>query len=419
MQELLDKYPDIMEMMMKNPQLLDQIQQEVNIRETPTIINRIKNKLDEHESQLFSFFKLILMNPTKASFFEFNEKEMIIINKNASKLYVNYYDIIKSEVYVDLSLPIEEIISIIFGQIFYPNFVKKVHKRIEKDQTTEYIISNPIQELNKEKNLFNYNNFLYLELGGNKLSTSSKLKEGDTLSLKLSEEIFKEINLPINRNINIQYKGHLLGQIGMSERGISYGEFEKLLITKKYYNTITMYGDLIINSLDFSPRCQITGGFVEPLMFIDPSDATIKQIPLSEKAPKWRVISEGLNFFGICKNRECEAHKNEVIFRILKDGGSLPEEGLIFDMQEKRAEIKCPICQNIFDPDTCGFYSCEYQFIGTKREDGQSVEYKSDPKEAKGNNLEYYNPKGKKQKIEWLKLKIYVLPIQEIKYESP
>ena len=36
-------------------------------------------------------------------------------------------------------------------------------------------------------------------------------------------------------------------------------------------------------------------------------------------------------FFGKCKNRKYEAFKKEVIFRALKDGSSLPEEGLIFD----------------------------------------------------------------------------------------
>ena len=405
---------------MKNPQLLDQIQEQVNIRTTPTIIKRVKNNIDEKESQLFSFFKLILMDPRKAKLFDFNEKEVIRINPNDSKLYVNYYDIIKSEVYVDLSLPIEEIISTIFGQIFYPNFVKKIYKRIKKNHTTQYIISNPIQKLNKEESLFNYDNFLYLEFGTNKLSTSSNLKEGDELSLKLSEDIFREITLPINGNITIQYKGQLLGQFPMSENGISYTEFKKLLNTNKYDNTTTLYGDLILDSLNFSPKCQIIGGLVNRMMFLDPSKATIKQIPLSEKAPKWRYISEGLNFFGICENEKCEAHKKkyEVIFKTLENGQSVPEEGLIFDMQEKRGEIKCPLCEYMFEPNTCGFYKCEYQFIGTKKEGGKPVEYNSEPKVA-NNNLEYYKPNKKKEKIQWLKLKIYVLPIQDIKYESP
>ena len=65
------------------------------------------------------------MDSEKAKYFGFNESEIIKINKNNSKIYVNYYDIIKSEAYVDLSLPTEEIIPKIFGQLFYPNIVKK------------------------------------------------------------------------------------------------------------------------------------------------------------------------------------------------------------------------------------------------------------------------------------------------------
>lgn len=135
------------------------------------------------------------------------------------------------------------------------------------------------------------------------------MKEGDELSLKLSEDIFREITFPINRNITIQYKGQFLGIFTMSENGLSYTKFKKLLITNKYNNTITMYGDLIFNSLNFSPSCQVKGGFSDKMMFLDPSKATIKQIPLSEEAPKWRVISKGLNFLGICENEKCEAHK--------------------------------------------------------------------------------------------------------------
>ena len=155
----------------------------------------------------------------------------------------------------------------------------------------------------------------------------------------------------------------------MSENGISYTEFKKLLNTNKYDNTTTLYGDLILDSLNFSPKCQIIGGLVNRMMFLDPSKATIKQIPLSEKAPKWRYISEGLNFFGICENEKCEAHKKkyEVIFKTLENGQSVPEEGLIFDMQEKRGEIKCPLCEYMFEHNKFGFYKFEYKFILKKK----------------------------------------------------
>jgi hypothetical protein len=364
---------------------------------------------------------MIFMDSEKIKKLGLNETEIIRINKNDPKIYVNYYDIIKSEVYVDLNLPIEEIKEIVFGQIFCPNFVKKVHKRIEKNQTTEYIISNPINEINEERSIFIYDNFLYLEFEGNKLTISSKLKEGDELYLKLSEDIFNEINtFPKKNNIIINWGNHLSTNFLMSKDGISYGKLKKLFNIKSYPNNMFINDDEIPNSVNFIQSCQISGAagnYCGELNFIDPSDSTIKKLPLSKDAPNWRIISQGLNIFGICEYPECKAHKKEVIFRTLKDRNSLPEEGLVFDMFENRVNIRCPICNRIFDPKTCGFYKCEYQFIGIKKENGDEVRYDSKTRETKGNELEYYEPNGKKETV-WFKLKIYVLPIQKIKYES-
>ena len=106
---------DIMMAMRTNPNLYNKILQEMNqmnnIRSYPTIIEKTKNDLDRLESCLYSFFCMILMDSGKIKPFDLNDNETIKINKNDSKLYVNYYDIIKSEVYVDLSLPIEEMSS--------------------------------------------------------------------------------------------------------------------------------------------------------------------------------------------------------------------------------------------------------------------------------------------------------------------
>jgi len=414
---------EIMKTVINNPELFELIQQKMNpptneyIRSSPTIIKKVKNNLDELESQLFRFFKMILMDSEKIKKLGLNESEIIRINKNDPKINVNYYDIIKSEVYVDLSLPIEEIKEKVFGQIFYPNIVKKVHKRIEKSQTTEYIISNPVNEVNEERSFFIYDNFLYLEFEGNKLSTSSKLKDGDELYLKLSKDMFNEINtFPKTKNIVINYENHFFTSFLMSEKGISYKIFKKLFNTELYPNTLTIYDDNIFNTLNFIPGSRTIGaGDFGELMFMDPSDATIKQFSLSKKAPKWRIISEGLNIFGICENPECEAHKKEVIYRTLKYK-SLPEEGLLFDMLENRDKIRCPICNKLIDPKTCGFYKCEYQFRGQKKENLEVKKYDSKPKETEGNKVSYYEPKGKKQTI-WFKLKIYVLPIQKMKYK--
>ena len=409
---------------MNNPKLYNKMLQEMNqmkiIRSSPTIIEKTKNDLDELEHLLSYFFCMILMDSEKIKYFELNENEIIKINKNDSKIYVNYYDIIKSEVYVDLSLPIEEIQEIIFGQIFYPNFVKKTYKRVLKYQTTENVISNPINEINKEKSLFIYPNFLYLEFQGNKLSKFSKLKEGDVLSLKLTEDINNEIStFPKDNYISIKFNNELLGLFPKSKQGLPYKKFIKLFNTEKFFNSTGIRDDDISYSLNFNTIGNVIGrggDFFGGLMFIDPNDSNIKKLSLSKEAPKWRVISEGLNIFGICENPKCEAYKKEVIFRALKSDEPLPENGMIFNMLENVDSIRCPICNKIIDPDTCGFFKCEYQFIGKKIEDGEVVNYDSKTKETKGNKMDYFEQKGKK-KVKWTELKIYVLPRQKIKYE--
>ena len=238
---------DIMKTMMNSPKIYNLILQEMNqmknIRSSPTIIEKTKNDLDELESYLFSFFCMILMDSKKAEYFGLNDSEIIKINKNDSKIYINYYDIIKSEVFVDLSLPFEEIKEIIFGQIFYPNFVKKTYKRVQKNQTTEYVISNPINELNEEKSLFNYSNFLYLEFKGKKLSNLLKVKEGDVLSLKLSEDIFNEIKSFPKIELYIKFKNELLGIFKMNSKGMCYKKLKKLFNNKNYANTNGILSD--------------------------------------------------------------------------------------------------------------------------------------------------------------------------------
>ena len=318
-------------------------------------------------------------------------------------------------------LPIEEIKEIIFGQIFYPNFVKKRYKRVQNNQTTENIISNPINEINEEKSLFDYSNFLYLEFEGNKLLNVSNLKNGDILSLKLSEDIFNEIKSFPKKNIDIliKFENELIGRFPMSKKGLPYKKFKKLFNTQNYSNIIEPKDDDVSYSINFIPLGNVIGAGGDSyggLMFIDPSNSNIKQLSLSKEAPKWRVISEGLNIFGKCENPDCEAFNKEVIFRALKDKKSLPENGMIFNMLENVENIRCPICNEIIEPETCGFFKCEYQFIGKKIENRKVMNYDSKTRETKGNKMDYLEQKGKK-KVKWTELKIYVLPIQKIKYE--
>ena len=59
------------------------------------------------------------------------------------KVTVNYYNLLKNDVYLDLSLNIEKLIKTIFWKIFYPSLNKEVIRRTNSYQTTEYVIKNP------------------------------------------------------------------------------------------------------------------------------------------------------------------------------------------------------------------------------------------------------------------------------------
>ena len=399
------------------------------IRENPTIIKKIKKLNNELESDLYKFFNMILIDDKKAKAFAEGEGvDLIKIDKNASKLYVNYYDIIKSEVYVDLNLNIKEIISNIFGQIFCPNFVKKIYKRIKEDQTTQNVILNPIDDIDLYNSFYEYENFLHLEYNKNNLSEFEEqkgvdigLKEEDELFIKIDSELYDEINIfPKINVINISYNDQGMGRFLFGEQGILFKKIKKIFNFSSYESIGYFSNNSILlstPSLPFRKKEKVRGaGFFDGFLFMDPSKAKIRKLEILTKGPKWRYISEGLNIFGICKNKDCEAYKKEVIYRTLENHGSLPEKGIVFNMIKNSNKIKCPICNRIFDPITCGFYKCEYQFIGKKNEDGVEEDYDSKTRETKGGDMEYYEPnKGKKAK--WFKLKIFVLPFQKIKYK--
>ena len=95
-------------------------------------------------------------------------------------------------------------------------------------------------------------------------------------------------------------------------------------------------------------------GGISALEFIDIDNLTkTKKLKLSSEAPKWRKVSMGLNLFGKCLNKKCEAFKAEVVHRVGINRG--------FDFNSDKRLIKCPICSKNFIPETMGFWKCEYQ----------------------------------------------------------
>jgi hypothetical protein len=149
------------------------------------------------------------------------------------------------------------------------------------------------------------------------------------------------------------------------------------------------------------------GGII--LNFVDVETGIVENLSFSDSAPQWRSVGKGLNIFGICKNSKCEAFDKEVVYQV----GITHKK---FNLQENAINIKCPMCNKIFEPKTCGFWQCEYQFEGDKIEDGNLKHVDTKCKETKDDNFEYYNPYENKSAI-WTNLNIYVIEKQDIKYE--
>ena len=155
---------------------------------------------------------------------------------------------------------------------------------------------------------------------------------------------------------------------------------------------------------------RLRGGGGLPLNFADVEKGLIQNLSFSNSAPKWRSVEEGLNLFGICKNPKCEAFDKEVVYKV----GIIHKK---FNLQENVLNIKCPICDKIIVPKTCGFWECEYQFEGDKIENGDLKHVDTKCKETKDDNFEYYNPYENDSAL-WTNLNIYVIEKQNIKYKE-
>ena len=379
-------------------------------------------KLEEisFEDRLIQFLSFICLDESKIQKYDYkNYKDKIIIN---------YYNLINIDVYLDLNLKVEELIKNIFWHLFYPSSIKYVNKRTNQYQTTEFIINNPISEPNYDCGI-NYQDILYLEYKEKNLSefkgkTGKEIgiKDKDGILLKLNKDFYNKIKENLNKELKINIDNNQKKFFWFEENEKASERIIKIFNKDKYDlvsdgNKVLEKSNLInLNDIKVSTYSNLIGrgGNFTPISFIDVSKGEVKELKFSRNAPKWRLVNEGLNIFGICKNKKCEANKKEVVYRT-----NLSEKGLTFILNEELSNIECPICHSNIKPKTCGFYKCEYQFKGKKLEPGKKGEiiYDSKPKETNGNKFEYFNP-SEDNEVTWLELYIFVLPKQKIKYQG-
>ena len=81
-------------------------------------------------------------------------------------------------------------------------------------------------------------------------------------------------------------------------------------------------------------------------------------IRFNSSAPKWRIVTRGLNLEGTCQNSECEANQMKVWLKI--------GFGLL-NLNEIIACQKCPQCDVAINQSTIktmGFTTCRFQVTG-------------------------------------------------------
>ena len=440
-----------MNQMMNNNMMLNFMQnnnnvmlnQRINNDGNPMIYKTVKNKMEIIFHMMYPNFNLLNPNDVQMKqnwenqFLEiYNRLNNIKNEKNEyfdNKIIINYYDLYKKEIYFDSFLNIEHLISHILSLLGYYDMIKNIYKRFRKKQTTKYIIENPLKKI---KFLIFDETFFYFEFNGDNLinSFNKKLNEiglinGKEMNIKLINEYYK------NKNEIRIYFGASSGLkvcIKCDRESIVKSAIEKFcrkldISWEKVYKDIYFLfkGHSIVES-DFNKNIEkyfgkypkvtvidttsLIGAGPPVLDFVDVSSGKIKKLVFSDKAPIWRRVSKGLNIFGICNNSKCKAWKKEVVYT------NELEEKLIFILNNEILNIKCPICSKIIKPKTCGFWKCEYQFVGKKIEEGEVKFFDSKTRETNGEDFEYFDA-FENGETQWAELTIYVLPKQEMKYQ--
>ena len=151
------------------------------------------------------------------------------------------------------------------------------------------------------------------------------------------------------------------------------------------------------------------GGMCD-IEFVDIDELTKKKkIPFIKDAQKWRRVSIGLNLFGKCINKNCQAFNQEVIYMAGINNK--------FDFNLCRKNIICPICSKNFLPITMGFWRCEYQIKGEKFKNGDYEEININGKETFENDFEYFDPNSN-DTVSWSYLTIFTGHRQKMKYKE-
>ena len=206
----------------------------------------------------------------------------------------------------------------------------------------------------------------------------------------LEEEFIRKIN------VRFCYEGKMYNMIANENE--SFSSIFKKFKEQNNFNDTNLY--FILNGTKIEPEMKLNqidslnievhkeGGDLIggncAFKFTDISKQVHEEHKFSNKAPSYRVVSQGINIYGICKGKTCKGYKKEVICPLKK----ITKYNLI----ENKDDLECPECGGNIIPKTLGFHLCKYRIKGKKffNDKIESFEFEGIAKNK--DSIQYYNP---------------------------
>lgn len=146
---------------------------------------------------------------------------------------------------------------------------------------------------------------------------------------------------------------------------------------------------LVSTQIFVDEKENVIGGF--STRFTDVSKQIHEQIYFSDKAPPYRIVTQGINIFGICKGKTCQGYKKEVICPLKKVKK--------YDLIKEKDDLECPLCKGTIIPKTLGFHLCKYKIKGKKYQNNEIIPFEFENKAENKNSIQYYSPEKNGEEI--------------------
>ena len=212
--------------------------------------------------------------------------------------------------------------------------------------------------------------------------------------------------LTININDTIdEVKKKFCNKICIKYKDMQFKFFGRVLNGKMTVGDYDIEDEDIIEANDHSQGGEV-GSQAKGLT--DPNKKGPVKYSTINDGPEYLTVDDGINLFGICKNKKCIAYHKEVCsifgfgtFDLIKDTNEISE--------------KCPKCPSYENPllklETCGFKRCKYSYNGYKIEDKKPVYVNYNNSILENNILDYFPVSIGENKIIWVELKITANPL--------